>query len=336
MKRWKLTAGATDASGLVLEEVPTPVPGPGEVRVRVEALSLNYRDQLVVAGGFARLPDRDLVPLSDVAGVVDAVGAGVSTWTVGDHVTNLHFRGWEDGVPEGPLGFGMGAADEDGVLAEHVLLPADQVARAPRNLDSAEAATLPVAAVTAWNALFEANPVGAGSKTLVIGSGGVSVFALQLALAAGSEVFAVMRQAHKGRQLEALGAKGFVDSTSTPDWGAAVLELSGGVDKVVDVVGTATLNQSMASLRPAGEVALVGLFDLDGPAVDGVLLMSRGVRLRGVGVGSARMHRDVVGAVERHDVHPVVHRRFAFSDAPAAFRAQLGRDLVGKVVIEVP
>ncbi len=295
-RRW---TGAVDSPGLVLEEVPVPAPGLGEVLIRVAALALDHRGQ---------------VPL---AGVVDALGDGVREWTAGDRVTSLHVHGREDGV-----------------LAEHVVLPADRVARAPHGLDLAEAATLPVAGLTAWNALFEGKPVGAASKVLVIGSGGVSLSALEFARAVGSRVFAVVGDDDTGRHLERLGATGFVTSTSTPDWGAAVFDLTGGVDKVVDTVGAATLNQSITALGHGGEAVLIDPVDLGG--VDGDLLPSKAGTLRTVAAGTALSHRRMVEAVERHGLHPVVHQRFRFEDAPAAVRAHLVGDLVGQVVIEVP
>lgn len=336
MKRWMMKADAGDVGGLELEEVPVPEPGPGQVRIRVRAVSINYRDQLILKGPFARIPGQELVPLSDVAGEIDALGAGVEQWAVGDRVTNLHFLGWDDGpAPAGGLGFGLGSLDEDGVLAEYVVLPAERVTRAPHNLDFAEAATLPVAGVTAWNAIAADHPVTAGQKVMIIGSGGVSLFSLQLAQAEGAEVFAVVRQDAKGERLKDMGVTAFVNSTTTQQWGEAIAEASGGADKVVDTVGAGTLNQSLAALGSGGEVAFVGLFEMTGDPVEVMALIGKSGSLRGIAVGSARMHRDLVEAVERHDIHPVIDRRFAFADAKDAFRAQVSRDVFGKVVIEL-
>ncbi|MGB3634692.1 MAG: NAD(P)-dependent alcohol dehydrogenase [Rubrobacteraceae bacterium] len=337
MKRWMMKADVTDAAMLVMEEVPMPEPGPGEVRVRVRAVSVNYRDQLVLGpGDFGRLPGQDLTPLSDVAGEVDALGEGVDAWEVGDRVTNLHFKGWEDGPPpaEG-TGLGLGALDEDGVLAEYVVLAGTRLTRAPSNLDFAEAATLPVAGVTAWHAVAADHPVTAGQKAMIIGSGGVSLFSLQLAQAFGAEVSAVVRQDAKGERLKEMGVATVVNSTTTPEWGQEVFESTGGVQKAVDTVGVGTLNQSIGALGSGGEVALVGLFEMVGDPVDAMSLMFKNGILRGVAVGSARMHRDLVAAIEYYDIHPVIDRRVSLDDSPEAFRAQVSREIFGKVVIEV-
>jgi NADPH:quinone reductase-like Zn-dependent oxidoreductase len=336
MERWVIPAGATDAAAIEREQVPIPLPGPGQVRVRVRAVSINARDQLVLKGWFGRLPDRNLVPMSDVAGEVDALGADVTRWAVGDRVTNLHFADWDDGPAPADLGLGLGALDEDGVLAEYVVLAADRLARAPRTLDFAEAATLPVAGVTAWNAVAARNPAVPGGRVMIIGSGGVALFALQLAQAAGAAVFAAVRQDAKGERLRSLGAAGFVNTASTPDWGAAVHALSGGVDKAVDTVGAGSVNQSIAALRGGGEVALVGLFEPDGVPLDAFSLMAKTASVRGVAVGSGRMHRDLVEAIDRHGIRPVIDLRLPFAEAPSAFRAQASADIFGKVVIEVP
>ncbi|MEV7323112.1 NAD(P)-dependent alcohol dehydrogenase [Streptomyces sp. NPDC093970] len=334
MRRWVLPAGAADAAELVLDEAPVPVPGPGEVRIRARAISVNYRDQLILKGPFGRLPQQDLVPLSDIAGEIDAVGPGAEGWSVGDRVTDLHVLDWSDGRPPAAMGLGLGALHEDGVLAEYVVLPAERLMRAPANLDHAEAATLPVAALTAWNALFGDHAITADSSVLIIGSGGVALFALQLARAAGARVHAVVRDASAGEALVGLGAAGYVDSGVTPDWGQAVFELSGGVDKVVDSVGVSILDQALAALAPGGEVATLGLFDAAGGPLDGYALLGKQARIRGVAVGSQAMHRDLVRYVEAHDIHPVIHRRIPFGDAPAAYAAQTSGGLLGKIVIE--
>ena len=338
MRQWMMKSGVTDADGLVLEEAPVPEPGPGEVRIRVRAVSINYRDQLVLMEGpFGRLEGRDLVPLSDVAGEIDATGEGVEGWKIGDRVTNLHFREWEEGpAASSGVDLGLGALDDDGVLAEYVVLPARRVTRSPENLDFAEAATLPVAGVTAWHAIAADHPVTAGQKVLILGSGGVALFSLQLAQTAGAEIFAVVRRDEQGERLKELGVSAFINSTEELEWGEKVFEASGGgVQKVVDTVGAGTLNQSISSLGSGGEVAFVGLFEMDGDPVDVMSLMGKTASLRGVAVGSHRMHRDLVAEVENQDIQPVIDSRFAFDNAQEAFRAQGSRGIFGKVVIEL-
>lgn len=336
MKRWIVPAGATTADQLVQEEVPTPEPGPGEVRVRVRAISINARDTLILGGAMGRIDGRDLVPLSDVAGEIDAVGDGVDAWSVGDRVTNLHFRGWEDGpAPEDRGGLGLGAFEDDGVLAEQVVLRADRVTPAAANLSFVEASTLPVAGVTAWNVVMARLPVSAGDTVVTIGSGGVSIFALQIATAVGARVVAVGRHPEQGERLKRLGATDFVDSTAVEDWAAEVARLSGGAAKVVNTIGMKAVNSCLPALAGGGEVAVLGLKETESVPLDPDAMLARELVVRGISVGSHRMHRDLVALVEREDLHPVIDRTFSFEDAPEAFRAQDGSGIFGKLVIEL-
>lgn len=336
MRQWLLPAGVTDAEGLVLREAPVPEPGPGEVRIRVRAVSINARDSLILAGPFGRAGDRDLVPLSDVAGEVDAVGDGVGRWEVGDRVTDLHFAGWDDGpAPDERGGLGLGADGDDGVLAEHVVLRADRVARMPANLSFVEASALPVAGVTAWNAVLGRLAVGPGSTVVVIGSGGVSLFALQIATAVGARVVAMGRHDEQGERLRALGAADFVNSADVEDWAAELAGRGGGAAKVVNTIGMRAVNACLPALAGGGEVAVVGLKEMESIPLDVNDLLARELVVRGVSVGSHRMHRDLVALVEREDLHPVIDRTFAFADAPEAYRAQAGSGIFGKLVIEV-
>lgn len=336
MRRWILQAGATDLDGLVMQDVPLPEPGPGEVRVRVHAVSLNYRDQLVLkdATGRLRMPGRDLVPVSDGAGEIDAVGAGVDAWTVGDRVTSLYFKDRLQGPPHATMGFGLGSMDEDGMLAECVVLAAERVIRAPKSLSHAEAATLPCAGLTAWSALGGGGLVGPGSKVLVLGTGGVSLFALVLARAVGAEVVATTSQDAKQERLAALGASHAVNYRDVPDWGRAVFDLTGGVDRVVNAAGTGSMNQSMAALRPGGEVAVTGLMTFGEP-LDPMLLMGKGVTVRGIAVGDAEGAKALSQAVNAHHVKPPINRTFSFEDAKDAYRAQSSPEVFGKIVINV-
>ncbi|WP_193199841.1 zinc-dependent alcohol dehydrogenase family protein [Nostoc sp. MG11] len=334
MRRWILKAGATNLNGLVLEDVPMPEPGAGEVRIRVHAVSLNYRDQLVLKGQFANhLPARDLIPISDGAGEIDAIGAGVTSWAIGDRVTGLLLN-WQRGAPT-ELGFGLGSLSEDGMLAEYVVLPGDRVVRAPASLDDAEAATLPCAALTAWNAIHGGYPVGKESKVLVLGSGGVSLFAMLFARAAGAQVIATSSQDVKLKQWMALGASDGINYRDTPDWGKAVFERTGGVNKVVDAVGTGTLSQSLAALAYGGEVALLGLMSFDDRPLDFMALMGRSATVRGVAVGSAELYNAMVQAIDTHQIKPPIDRRFRFEDAKTAYQAQSSPDLFGKIVIDL-
>lgn len=334
MRRWILKAGATDLDGLVLENAPMPEPGTGEVRIRVHAVSLNYRDQLVLKGQFANnLPARDLIPISDGTGEIDAIGAGVTTWAVGDRVTGLLLN-WQRGAPT-EIGFGLGSLSEDGMLAEYVVLPVDRVVSASASLDDAEAATLPCAALTAWNAIHGGYPIGKESKVLVLGSGGVSLFAMLFARAAGAQVIATSSQDAKLKRWMDLGASDGINYQDTPDWGKEVFRRTGGVNKVVDAVGTGTLRQSLAALAYGGEVALLGLMTFDNRPLDFLSLMSKGSVVRGVAVGSAEMYDAMVQAINTHKIRPPIDRRFRFEEAKTAYQAQSSPELFGKIVIDL-
>lgn len=333
MRRWILKDGATNLDGLILEDAPLPKPGPGEVRIRVHAVSLNYRDQLVLGSLDWRVPGRDIVPVSDGAGEIDILGPGVDKWAVGDRVTGLYFK-WFAGPPKPGMGFGLGASEEDGMLAEYVVLPAERVVRAPESLDYAEAATLPCAALTAWSALNGPRPIGEGSKVLVLGTGGVSLFALVMARALGAEVFATSSQNSKLARLKSLGASDGVNYKDTPDWGNAIFERTGGVDRVVNAAGGGALNQSLTAVAYNGEVALMGLFT-EGDAPDGPTLMSKNATIRGISVGSAEMYEAMVQAIDAHKIKPPIDRRFSFEDAKDAYRVQVSPELFGKIVIDV-
>jgi NADPH:quinone reductase-like Zn-dependent oxidoreductase len=335
MRRWILKAGTTDLDGLVLEDAPIPAPKAGEVRIRIHAVSLNYRDRIVLKGEFGTRLDRDLVPNSDGAGEIDAIGAGVTTWAVGDRVTGLYFA-WLRGIPSSEYTFGLGSLNQDGMLAEYVVLPVNRVVRAPASLDYAEASTLPCAALTAWNAIHGDRPVSSDSKVLVLGSGGVSLFAMLFARAAGAQVIATSSQDAKLKRWLDLGVSEGINYRDTPDWGKAVFDRFGGVNKVVDAAGTGTLNQSLAALSYGGEVALIGLMTFDDGPLDFGSLMSKSAKIRGISVGNAQMYEAMVQAIDTHKICPPIDRRFRFEDAKDAYRAQSSPELFGKIVIELP
>ena len=332
MKRWRLLADRTDLDGMVPGTVPAPEPGPGQVRVRVHAVSLNQRDLITLVAPVFRTPGRDLVPVADGAGVIDAVAPDAAGWSVGDRVTSIYFRDRPSGPPTPTMGAGPGSLDQDGWLAEQVVLPADRVMRAPDTLTLEEAATLPCAAVTAWTALQLQHPVGPGARVLTLGTGGVSLFAVLLARALGAEVFATTSRDDKRPALEALGVAGVVNYAETPEWGKAMLELTGGVDKVVNAAGLGSVNQSLAALKPGGEVAVMGLFT-QGDALDPMQIMAKAVSVRGVAVGSAADQHDLFAFVDAHAIKPPVGARFALDDARRAFEALGSAEVFGKIVI---
>ena len=253
MRAWMLPAGSDGFDKLYLEERPDPAPGPGEVLIQMQAWSINYRDFAVAAGKyFGGALKQPSIPLSDGAGVVAAVGPGVTRFKEGDRVQGAFFTAWEDGPPKRSMALGDGMGP--GVLAELVVLPESGVVPMAQSLDFAQAACLPCAGVTAWNALHEGSrPLRPGDRVLVLGSGGVSLLALQIARASGCEVIATSSSDEKLARVRELGAAHTVNYKTTPEWGAWIAQHLGGVDKVVEVGGAGTAEQSMNALRTQGD-----------------------------------------------------------------------------------
>ena len=338
MRAYQIAAGSTDLDGLAMVDLPDPEPGPGEVKIRVRATSLNFRDQAIVKGVYFTGPmAAPQIPLSDGAGEVVAVGEGVTRVKRGDRVAGTFFQTWVDGPPVPGLRPALGAPPAQGMLAEHVVLHEDGLVAVPSNLSLEEAACLPCAGVTAWNALTQGRGVTAGDTVLVLGTGGVSLLALQLAKAAGARVIATSSSDEKLARAKALGAAAGINYRTTPDWGAAVVEATGGIgaDFVVEVGGAGTLGQSMAAVAPAGEVALIGvLTGTEGNASPHALMM-KGASLRGIFVGNRAMFEAMNRAIEANAIKPVVDKVFAFDDAAGAYRYQASESLFGKVVIAV-
>jgi len=310
--------------------------GPGEIRVRVRAASLNFRDGLVVAGVFPA-PD-GLIPLSDGAGEVIELGEGVTRFELGDRVISLFHPNWVDGhIDRAELNNSPGGP-ADGFACEEVVRPARHFTRAPRNLSFLEAATLPCAGVTAWRAVVADGGVRPGSRVLILGTGGVSLFALQFAKAAGATVIAVTSSREKADRLHLLGADHVIDRTATPEWSTAVLDLSDGlgVEHVIEVGGPNTLAQSFRAARTGAHVAIIGAtagFETD--TMPFAIVQAKRLRLQAVTVGSRRDQLDMVRAIEAHDLHPVIDRAFPlerFADAVAHMRS--GTQL-GKVCLEI-
>ncbi len=340
MKRWILKAGTTDLSGLALEDVPMPEPGPGEVRVRVCAASLNRRDQLILTGQYGIQIPETLVPLSDGAGIIDAVGTGAGSWSVGDRVTSVYYKDWVDGPPLPGLGWGLGSPGQPGVLAEYVVLAADRVAAAPKTLSLLEAATLPCAALTAWTALNGDRPytnrrIGQGDKVLVLGTGAVSLFALLLARAVGAEVIGTSSQDKKLERIRSLGAIDGVNYRTTLNWGEEVFKRTGGVQRVVNAAGGNSIDQSIAALAFGGEVAFMGLFTQADTPPNLLFLMMKAASIRGTAVGGLAALADLVAAVDASSIKPPIDQVFPFDQAKEAYQAATSSELFGKVVIEV-
>ena len=322
---------------LRLVERPDPKPGRGQVVVRVRAASLNYRDLLTVQGLYNPKQALPLVPVSDGAGEVETVGEGVSRVSVGQRVAGIFAQTWIAGRPTRERMRSTLGGPLDGMLAERALLDAEGVVPVPEHLSHEEAATLPCAAVTAWNALVEQGGLKAGDTLLVLGTGGVAVFALQLAHLLGVRVIVTSSQDEKLERARALGAAETINYRTTPDWENAVKALTGGVgvDHVVEVGGAGTLMKSLRAVRMGGTISLIGnLAGLDAQVNLGLVFM-QGVRVQGVFVGSRETFEVLNRAIALHRLRPVVDRVFPFEGVGAAFEHLAGQTHFGKVVIRV-
>ncbi|MGI4879097.1 MAG: zinc-dependent alcohol dehydrogenase family protein [Janthinobacterium lividum] len=338
MRAYRLSKGATGLDSLKMVDVDMPVAGPGEVLIRVRACSLNFRDQAIARGQYFGGPvDRDITPLSDGAGEVTAIGDGVTRFAVGDRVAGTFFQNWHDGPAGLHVGPALGTVPAPGMLAEYVVLPERGVVAMARSLSFEQAATLPCAGVTAWNALMEGpTPVRPGSDVLILGTGGVSLLALQIARAAGANVIATSSSTDKLDRVKALGASHGINYREVFGWGVEAAQVTGrgGVGHVVEVGGVGTLAQSMQAVGFGGEVSLIGVLTREGDTAPHALMM-KGASLRGIFVGSRGMAERLNAAIDACGIKPVVDRVFAFDEAAAAYRYQSSPALFGKVVIAV-
>ena len=335
MRQWVIRAGASSLDDMALHDVPEPQAGPGEVLVRVRACSINYRDQIIPLGHYmGGTVAVDTVPLSDGAGEVVAVGAGVTSVKTGDRVAGTFFQNWLDGPPNPGAGPALGAPPAPGMLQDLVVLPEHGVVPLAASLSFEEAACLPCAGVTAWNALMEGpHPVRAGESVLVLGTGGVSLLALQIAKAAGAHVIATSSSDDKLSRVTALGADKTINYREVPAWGVAAADMAGGgVDHVVEVGGAGTLKQSIAAVGFGGEIALIGVLTREGDT-NPHPLMFKGGSIRGIFVGSRGMAARLNAFIDNHAIKPVIDRTVPIEQALDAYRYQASSALFGKVVI---
>lgn len=310
-------------------------PQAGEITVRLRASSLNFHDLGVVSGAMPLSERR--IPMSDGAGEVTAVGKGVQEFAVGDHVVSTFFPDWLDGNPVA-AGFGRVPGDGiDGYAREQVTLPFTAFTRAPKGYSHAEAATLTTAGLTAWRALFENGKLKPGQTVLVQGTGGVSIFALQLAKLAGARVIATSSSVAKMAKLKALGADEVINYRDDPEWGKTVSRLTGGrgVDIVIEVGGPATLEQSIVASRVGGHIAVIGVLSGIMSQLPLGLALSRHVHLQAFVVGSRRQQQDFIRAIEATQLRPVIDRHFPLDDIVAAFQYQASAQHFGKIVLDI-
>jgi NADPH:quinone reductase-like Zn-dependent oxidoreductase len=321
---------------LKLTELPEPAPQAGEVLVRIATVSLNARDLAILRGTYAFGVELPLVPCSDGAGEVIALGAGARRFKPGDRVAATYFPDWrrgEFGPQSVATTFGSGGT---GMLAGQVVLPEEALVAVPAHLSFEEAACLPCAGVTAWHSVMAWRPTHSGETVLIQGSGGVSVFALQFARLAGARVIAISSSDAKCRRLRELGAEATVNYRSTPDWDKAVLDLTGreGVDLVVEVGGAGTLGRSLGALKLGGRIAVVGVLTGRGE-INPMPILRKSADVYGIRVGSREMFEHMNAAMARHGLRPVIDRVFAFEEAPAAYAHLASGAHFGKVCIRV-
>jgi len=319
---------------LHLIDRPDPQPGPGEVLLQMKAWSLNYRDLMLVKGLYNPKLKLPFVPLSDGAGEVIGVGDGVTRVKVGDRVAGCFMQKWINGeVSDAAAKSALGGAIE-GVAAEQVVLHEDGVVKFPEHLSFEEAATLPCAAVTAWNALVTHGKLKAGDTVLVQGTGGVSIFALQFAHLLGARVIATSSSNAKLERVKAMGASDGINYKETPNWEEKVKELTGGVgvDHVVEVGGAGTFNQSMKAVRLGGRVSLIGVLAGKGE-VNLMPVLMKGVCVQGIFVGSRAMFEAMNREIAVEELRPVIDRVFDFQDIQAALRHMEAGAHFGKICL---
>jgi len=337
MKQWQLPAFGL--ANLKLAEVAVPEPSNRELLVRVSAVSLNYRDKLVVEGELLpEMPALPFVPVSDMVGEVMAVGASVTRFGPGDRVCGNFWTQWIDGEPPAEMarhGRSLGGP-LPGMLAQYVVLHEDVAVAAPTSLTDTEAATLPVAALTAWFALVEMGGLRAGQTVVVQGTGGVAIFGLQIAQALGARVIVTSRNSAKLARAQALGAWGLIDTHETPSWSGVALDLTGGrgVDHVLELIGGDNIRESAAALGSGGRIAQIGFMGGADIILSAVPMMLKRATIQGITVGHRRAFEDMVRAIDRHEVKPVIDRTYGFDDAAAAFR-HLDAGPFGKIVISL-
>lgn len=335
MRAYEVAKGSTTLEGLVRAERPEPQPEWHQVLIRVRAVSINYRDQAILMGHYmGGAVDRNIIPLSDGAGEVVAVGRGVTRFKVGDRVAGTFFQVWFDG-PRTKLVPALGVP-LDGMFAEYVALHEEGVVAIPPSLSFEEAATLPCAGVTAWSALMVlGNRVKPGDTVLCLGTGGVSMLGMQFALAAGASVIVTSSSDEKLDRARKLGATHGINYKAHPEWDKEVQRLTNGrgVDHVVEVGGVGTLARSYNSIGFGGKIALIGF--LGGPSgqQEPYGLMMKGGSLHGIGVGSTAMFEELNRAIAVNNIKPIVDRVFEFDEAPEAFRQFAAGNFFGKIVI---
>ncbi len=336
MRAWEIISdGGVDA--LALNERPDLEPGPGQVLMKIHASSINYRDLTTIEDPVSRKLPFPTVPNSDAAGEIVALGAGVEGMAVGDRVASCFFEDWPAGpISAAIMNTALGGARQ-GVLAEHVVLNAGGVIPIPPHLSWRQAATLPCAALTAWHALNQPHPVRPGETVLLLGTGGVSVFAQQFCNIMGARTIVTSSSDAKLARMRTLGAAETINYRNNPDWERDARQLTRGigVDRVVEVGGPGTLQKSISATRVGGHVALIGILSGVAGTVSPTDIMRKSITVRGIYVGSRQMFSEMNAAIAHHRLDPVIDESFAFEDARTAYHRMREAAHFGKLVIDV-
>jgi len=323
---------AEGPAGWKLVERDMPTPGPGEVLVRVKAASLNYRDLALAQNPRQKRP---YVPVSDGAGEIVALGEGATRFAAGDRVAANFFLNWLEGEVRGAVHSSALGGAVDGMLAEYVALPERSLVRLPDYLTFEQAAALPCAALTVWNALFEQSKLAPGETVLLLGTGGVSMFGLQFAKMAGARVILTSSSDAKLERARALGADETLNYKTTPDWDKAVWQLTGrqGADHVIEVGGGGTMERSLRSTRFGGTVSAIGVLSGFDSKIDPFLIVGRSLRVNGIYVGSVAMFERMLAAMTQSRIEPIIDQVFPFAEAPQALEHLASGAHFGKIVL---
>jgi NADPH:quinone reductase-like Zn-dependent oxidoreductase len=332
MRAYEITRFGLDE--LKITERPDPRPAFGQVLVKVHAVSLNFRDLMVVKGQYNPRLKMPMIPCSDAAGEVVAVGEGVTRVKPGERVCGIFMQGWLGGeISEAAARTALGGAI-DGVLAESVVLNQEGVVPIPGDLSFEEAATLPCAGVTAWHALVTRGQIKAGDTVLTLGTGGVSTFALQFGVASGARVIVTSSSDEKLARAKSLGAWETINYKTTPDWHERVRKITGvGADHVIEVGGAGTMMKSLGAVRMGGTVSVIGVLSGGGAEVSPLPVLMKSLRLQGIYVGSREMFEAMNRAIVSHAIRPVIGRVFKFEQAREAMRHMESGSHFGKIVI---
>lgn len=337
MRAYQLPRGGAGIEALARVDLPEPKPEHRQVLVKVGACSLNYRDLGIVRGTY-RMPVRDkVIPLSDGAGEVVAIGGGVTRVKVGDKVAGNFFQRWPGGEPSQTVQASALGGSIDGMLTEYAILEEDGVVKIPAHLSIEEGAALPCAGVTAWHAMMEHARLIVGQTVLLQGTGGVSVFGLQFAHAMGAVPIVTSSSDDKLTRARAMGAVHTINYKTTPDWEKAAVEFTGGrgVDHVVEVGGQGTLARSFGAIRIGGKISMIGGLSGAATELNPGLILARRANVQGISVGSTQMFEAMNAAITANRIKPVIDRVFGFEEAQVAYKHLASGAHFGKVVIRV-